>query len=490
MINMNIKLLGLGTLLVIGGIGLFISSNPPSPYKTITLKDVGFTPKSVHIAQGETVRFLNKSSHSFWPASDNHPAHDLYEGFDAGRPIEPGESWNFTFTDEGVWWFHDHLRPYFRGYVAVGDVDENTSCIDDIGTISDKQACWERELANTLEEDGVKAAFQEFSEIYRSYPEEFSSIGCHWMAHKLGETEYGEYLKHKDFSKLEFPQETTYCGYGFYHGFLEHLLRDNPDYQLADSLCKELIGSLEEDVPRIRLNCYHAIGHGFVPEPIDLETWGNPRELVAPALTACGNIVESDARQECYQGTFNVIADWMWNNQFGLYYPKDTPLELCGTFGAYEINSACYYEVSMRLNPSVHNDITDAFDTYISDIPDKLIAGTVLNSFAASALGQRITESDFSDLVFECRELPDWIQKDCMKGLTGAFIAHGEPDVEYVKALDFCEQPFLFENERDICYWNITRTFKGAYPRSKVEEICKEIPEPYVRYCSYDFTYD
>ncbi|XKT74460.1 MAG: hypothetical protein ACJKTH_03835 [Patescibacteria group bacterium UBA2163] len=470
--------------------GIVVSNYESLAPNTVVLKDGGFSPKKLVVDSGGTVTFLNKSSHSLWVASDNHPQHDIYTEFDIGRPIQPGESWEFTFENDGVWWYHDHLRPYFRGQVLVGDVTEVVSCIersDELNT-SQKQACWERELANTLEIEGVKESFVLFKKLYESEPE-FSQIGCHWMAHKLGEVEYGVYLGHKDMSKLEFPPETSYCGYGYYHGFLEHFLRDEPDYDLALEICENLTGR-EDELPRIRLNCYHAIGHGFVPEPLDIEEWGKPKELVAPALNACNRLDEQALRVECLQGAFNVIADWMWNNQFGLYFPDDTPLEICALFEDTYTSEACYYEVAMKLNPKVDNDVILAHEKYVSDIPNERIAGMVINSFMATTLGARILEDDFSDLVYDCRRLPQFLQTDCMKGLTGAFVAYGEPNREYEKAIDFCSMNILTEKERDTCYWNITRTFKGVYTKEKMAEVCTNIAEPYKEYCSYEYSYE
>ncbi|XKT74459.1 MAG: hypothetical protein ACJKTH_03830 [Patescibacteria group bacterium UBA2163] len=470
--------------------GLALSQYQPLTPNTVVLKDSGFSPKKLVIDSGDTVTFLNKSSHSLWVASDNHPLHEIYSEFDVGRPIKPGERWEFTFKKDGVWWYHDHLRPYFRGQILVGDVTEVVSCIErsDELSASEKQACWERELANTLETEGVKESFALFEELYENEPE-FSSIGCHWMAHKLGEVEYGLYLGHKDMSKLEFPPETSYCGYGYYHGFLEHFLRDEPDYDLALEICENLTGR-EDELPWIQLNCYHAIGHGFVPEPLNIEDWGNTEKLVAPALTACDRLKETPLREQCLQGAFNVIADWMWNNQFGLHYSDDKPFILCASFESDEIARACYYEVAMKLNTEVNIDMGMIYEKHISTIPDDLIAGTIINSFAAGALGARILEDDFSDLVYDCRRLPQFLQTDCMKGLTGAFAAFGEPNREYEKALDFCRTDILTAHERDVCYWNITRTFKGIYTKEKVADICNTIEEPYQKYCSYDFVYE
>jgi hypothetical protein len=77
------------------------------------------------------------------------------------------------------------------------------------------------------------------------------------------------------------------------------------------------------------------------------------------------------------------------------------------------------------------------------------------------------------------------VHEDCLKGITGAFVAHGDPEHEYVKALAFCGDEELTDDEKDTCYWNVIRTFKAAYSREKVASICTEISEPYRQYCAY-----
>ena len=42
--------------------------------------------------------FENESGDDFWPASNVHPTHLLYPGFDAKKPILDGGSYSFTFT--------------------------------------------------------------------------------------------------------------------------------------------------------------------------------------------------------------------------------------------------------------------------------------------------------------------------------------------------------------------------------------------------------
>lgn len=97
----------------------------------IEMKDDGFFPKSLSLAAGTTVTFVNKGSTAIWPASDYHPTHTLYPGsgirkcasgetiFDACQEIPPGGAWSFRFTEKGSWGYHDHRNPGMRGIIVV-----------------------------------------------------------------------------------------------------------------------------------------------------------------------------------------------------------------------------------------------------------------------------------------------------------------------------------------------------------------------------------
>ena len=78
-----------------------------------------YTPSSVNIKVGDWVFFRNKSTVDFWPASNPHPTHTDYPGFDALQPIAPGGEYKFQFQKAGSWGFHDHLNPLVRGVVNV-----------------------------------------------------------------------------------------------------------------------------------------------------------------------------------------------------------------------------------------------------------------------------------------------------------------------------------------------------------------------------------
>lgn len=483
--DVRVRSIALGVLGVVAGALYFVWWLPPAG--TVYLRDDGFHPEEIAVGVGETVTFVNKSSHPFWPASNAHPQHDQFVEFDAGQPLAPGMSWTFKFTREGKWGYHDHIRSYYAGTVYVGEAALSYNCVEHIAelNVSDKRECWDEELAKTMRSEGAQAAFKKFAAFYASDPD-FTQIGCHSTAHRMGDVAYGEYVRYgNDLSRLQFPPESLYCGYGYYHGIMEHMIRDNPDFATADAFCKELIDEYEDTVPRIRLNCYHAIGHGFIPEPSDVEMWGDPFYLTDAAHAACRNLTDLVERSECFQGSFNVLADWMWNNQFGFRFPEEDSLALCREFDDPEISKACYYELSMKVIALVDDDIAQVYKRFAADIADDEIAGMVINSAAAGIVGRYISGDTFIPFLMDCRTLPLRVQVDCMKGLTGGFAAHGEPEKEYEKAVAFCIDSILTPDEKKVCYSNIFRTFQGIYSPEKITEVCDMIEPAYREYCTY-----
>ncbi len=104
-------------------------------FAVVTLTNDGFSPSSVTVARGETVRFINDSSRGMWVGVDEHPTHTGYDGtstrehctngmntgtsFDQCTSVERGEFWDFTFTKSGTFGFHNHVGASSTGTVVV-----------------------------------------------------------------------------------------------------------------------------------------------------------------------------------------------------------------------------------------------------------------------------------------------------------------------------------------------------------------------------------
>lgn len=93
----------------------------------VEITSSGFSPKTLEINTGDTVTWTNMDSRSHWPASAVHPTHTIYPEpggcigsiFDACRGLSNGESYSFTFDEEGTWGYHDHLRSSLTGTIIV-----------------------------------------------------------------------------------------------------------------------------------------------------------------------------------------------------------------------------------------------------------------------------------------------------------------------------------------------------------------------------------
>ena len=94
---------------------------------TVTYTNKCYSPSSVTINKGATVKFVNDSGRDMWPASDNHPSHDEYPVKDANKEstfdpkdsIAEGGSWSFVFNVTGTWYYHDHNHPSCHGTIIV-----------------------------------------------------------------------------------------------------------------------------------------------------------------------------------------------------------------------------------------------------------------------------------------------------------------------------------------------------------------------------------
>ena len=94
--------------------GFFDKSSVSQNDILVSITVEGFQPSSITIKKGQKVTWINNTSGLSWPASNPHPSHTDYPGFDTELPMKSGQAWSFTFTKVGDWGYHDHLSPTTR----------------------------------------------------------------------------------------------------------------------------------------------------------------------------------------------------------------------------------------------------------------------------------------------------------------------------------------------------------------------------------------
>lgn len=87
---------------------------------TVTVSSNGVSPKTLTVAAGTKVIFLNTDIAVHSVNSNPHPDHTDLPGF-GGTAVAGGSS-SFTFTQRGSWGYHDHESPFtekFKGTITV-----------------------------------------------------------------------------------------------------------------------------------------------------------------------------------------------------------------------------------------------------------------------------------------------------------------------------------------------------------------------------------
>src|ERR671935_593099 len=78
---------------------------------SVTIKASGFSPRTVTINQGDTVKWTNADKANHQPVANG--------GAFASPILKPGQSYSFTFNTAGGFNYHDALKPSLAGAVYV-----------------------------------------------------------------------------------------------------------------------------------------------------------------------------------------------------------------------------------------------------------------------------------------------------------------------------------------------------------------------------------
>lgn len=454
----------------IGGI-----NNEPRLF-SVELKDDGFYPAELTIKVGDSITFSTVSGEDFWPASDPHPTHEFLGGFDPGRIISSDESWTYTFNQSGTWRYHDHLNVSFRGKVTVSKQSEGFFTRDNSLKEECDGLCFDERIRETVRKKGIDAAYSLFQETFEAGTLPRS---CHWTAHQIGEEAYELFKNGKEFPITE---ATSHCGYGFYHGFLEGLLRENPDIEYVLSFCKRVEAELGDMGLQ---NCFHGIGHGFTEDPPDPEVWGNFEAMIKPGIKVCEFLFKNSFRNLnlCLTGVFTVPAGFAANGEFDLSIDPEDPFAFCRT-QPYRYRKACYGEFAPKLDTILEWDLS-RLPQYVDGILDDKTKRLVVWVVPSVMMARDILKDDHTNYILGCREnFEGRLREICFAGTVFGFFAHGIPGEEYRKVLSFCKAEIFLGDEQALCYSESLRQMRVLYTPQKVTQICEFVPESYKAYCT------
>jgi hypothetical protein len=370
----------------------------------------------------------------------------------------------------------------------IGTVVHADACDAAHEGIQAKVDCWLGRPLSIVDAGSLTAGFRAFTYLYETYPA-FASTGCHRYAHKVGDAAYYNFMLAKGLAleEVEFPQSTTACGYGFFHGFIEHLVQNDPDEKNVVQNCEYLRETYAKNMRDIGTICYHASGHGFMQTQADAlpdAMWGNPGLMVKQPLEACERLPTNGQEiEDCREGVFNVLVDWMETKDFGLSFDLDDPLALCSRVAA-GWQYACYYELGQNLGKITGGSPLRAA-AFSASIRDTELRRMTFGVMVAGMMQSKTALDEYRELLGECTAIEEAVlYETCVVSSANGMMEHGVPGEEYAKVLDLCADARLTERDGDAaCYRALGQRLARFYPPGKVASICGSFPSAYRDSC-------
>ncbi|MDP3727383.1 MAG: hypothetical protein Q8R35_01945 [bacterium] len=323
-----------------------------------------------------------------------------------------------------------------------------------------------------IAEEGIAGGL----EFFRTY---YSRMGeCHQLAHLMGQASYEAYANG---DTIRFGPETSFCGWGFWHGFATSFARTaGGDYRAAKKFCTDIDGFGVAGID----SCFHGIGIGLVPDPPQPRAWGNPVAVANRAADNCGIAKENRKDyMECLAGAFHGVFDYMRDDRYGLHFDTANPFLACQAQESTERKDACYSQMmplaTMLAQDNIEaylNDFLDADPAWAAAKgPDLEPYVSLIAAMYPPFLKGRNAYSPRT-FVAKCRQFPEQFQGFCIAGMVrGHFTTGSITDGEYRSARMLCDAPGLAGAEKTECRKAVVRAGYEFYAPEDAARICREI---------------
>ncbi len=440
----------------------------------------GFFPKVVQVDENESLRFINLTLRPIWPAAGPHPSHITYSDFDSLKGIAPLHTWVFTFLKKGTYTFHDHYAPEMNGIVVSGSNDiskvtDQTTCTI-LSDSLEQASCMEIYFRNVSSELPYDQARELFNDLSNSYQR-----SCHTFAHDLGKNAY---TAHLESSLVDLGQETVSCGNGFWHGFTT-AMQAHSGIEAAKEFCASLNGKTDALQDDNRMNCYHGIGIGLIPDPPPPHLWGEFQLLVDPAVAFCETVQGNPLyRERCMTGVFHAMTDYMLNELYGFAFDDDSIILCAEQVKIYQKD--CFVTLIAALPASTDFDLTRTVSIIQKSTPPYLFSDIFFHAAILFVQAEAPIE-EIGNFVESCGVQNDSLRLPCISAVINKLYNNGIPGIEYQKAVLFCSSAWIQTEEEIKCFQEVVSHAQSVYPPKKIVEVCNTIPKiyhPHIQECT------
>lgn len=351
------------------------------------------------------------------------------------------------------------------------------------GETENKPLCYATHIERLLNTEGIPAAFDALAIAYEHDPE-FAGT-CHALTHELGDAAYQDFNKT---GETELTSKASYCGYGFYHGFLDALMIDTNDVAGARSFCS-YVGQNVPHPPAPEFaegSCYHGIGHG-ITDGTDTALWGDAVAIAKPGLVLCEQVANGNRAWQlrCSSGVFNAIGNMYLDPKYKLDSDPD-PYALCrdGGFSRADQES-CYSQMNTQAAELAHGDL-EAILAYTSTIRDTSLRAIALREAVAYYVQilkreqKNVSDADMTSCVLSSATLSD----TCIRGIVGGIYEFGAPGQQHTEALRACAAGTLSDEQRATCFFEVFTLARYYFAGDVAAQVCNDTPVAYRTTCS------
>lgn len=370
-----------------------------------------------------------------------------------------------------------YLLLYQKGKLSDKQVSSALNNCTNISSLDQKQQCWEKSIEETLEYKGLDSAFNLVDHLYSNEPQ-FAS-DCHDFTHLLGEKAYQLFAKNQN---INLSSKATYCGFGFYHAFMEKLLRTTGDLNLARKFCDD-VGKQSGQNELSRLSCFHGIGHGLLEDIPNPYLKGDDKAIIKTPLSLCEQIARSEEeKNRCASGVFNVIAIYYSNPKSGLKANDNDPYLLCKNQDKIYFQEPCFDQMNtyvlFHLN---QGDLVQA-SRFAEDIQKDNSAIAAMHGLAGLYGQSKVGKIEYDKVVRICKNIQPRLKSICLEGFLMGLFEGGQPDIEYIEGIKFCSSQNLNKEEQNFCFELLTGYLKNINQKN-LADICVSLKQNYQYIC-------
>lgn len=341
-----------------------------------------------------------------------------------------------------------------------------------------KMECFTGLIDQELSRGGLSAAFDAIAYLY-DFDRDFARL-CHGNAHELGEAAYRLF---QSGTSPELSAKTSYCGYGFYHGFMERLITTEGTAVRGTAFCREVGDVLRDETADAEGACLHGIGHGAVDGSFP-SAWGNPEAMLEPGIDLCTQTLATTTigvedfgpLYRCVTGSYNALEILSQDEKYALSQLTIDPFRFCRTQEA-SYRPGCYTNMLPILLRSHDENLLSIVDD-IDALPDEWGGYLMRRSIVRDLLHEfaRLNPAGADDGLALCRSVDDEYRLACIEGVAGGFMKYGPPTREYEQSLAFCGRESLLPDERDACFGYTLQRLRNFYSLETSRFVCAKAP--------------